>query len=287
MGGGWSTYWSQVAPAVAGATRVCTYDRGGLGWSDPGPTPRTGQRLADELHVLLERSGERGPFVLVGHSLSGFVVRLYQNRYPADVVGLVLVDVAHEDAMKEPAFRAYDAQLKRQLRSTRVMVPLGGVRLSLAIGAPESTRRMLDLLRGLPPKEREFVIAEWSSPRYWARQGDEVEAREQTIEEVRRTAAPEGLPLVVVTCTGPEFMPGVPPIAGFGETWLRMQHSLLALSPRSRQILADGSSHFVQFEQPQVVVQAVLQAIEAERAKAPGGRLPPVDPRTRVGLETG
>jgi pimeloyl-ACP methyl ester carboxylesterase len=244
------------------------YDRGGYGWSDPGPTPRTGQRLAEELHALLERSGERGPFVLVGHSLSGFVVRLYQSRYPADVVGMVLVDVAHEDAMKEPAFRAYDAQMKSK-RGTPATVRLGMVRLSLALGAPESTRKMLHLLRGLPPAERDFVIAEWSSPRYWARQADEIEARDQTIEEVRRTGSLGGLPLVVLTCTGSEFMPGVPPIEGFSEMWLRMQRTLLALSSHSSQILAEGASHFVQFEQPEVVVRAVLQVVDAVRAAGP------------------
>ncbi|HPV82106.1 MAG TPA: alpha/beta hydrolase, partial [Nitrospira sp.] len=98
---GWSLSWSNVQPQLARTTRVCAYDRAGLGWSERGPLPRSGQRMAQELHRLLERAGIRGPYVLVGHSLGGLLTRLYQHDYPQDVVGMVLVDAGHESEMRQ------------------------------------------------------------------------------------------------------------------------------------------------------------------------------------------
>src|SRR4051812_26628883 len=88
-----SVSWSSwVQPRVATTTRVCTYDRAGMGYSDPGPLPRTAERFAQELHTLLLRADEPGPYVLVGHSLGGLTVRIFAHEYPADVLGVVLVD---------------------------------------------------------------------------------------------------------------------------------------------------------------------------------------------------
>ena len=89
--------WSQVQQRVARHTRVCTYDRAGYGESAPGPFPRTFDQLNFELKLLLEKAGERGPFVLAGHSYGGPVVRHFAELYPDLVAGLVLIDASHED----------------------------------------------------------------------------------------------------------------------------------------------------------------------------------------------
>jgi pimeloyl-ACP methyl ester carboxylesterase len=81
-----------VQPGVARTTRVCTYDRAGMGYSDSGPLPRTAKQFARELHTLLLRADVPGPYVLVGHSLGGLPVRVFTNDYPTDVVGVVLID---------------------------------------------------------------------------------------------------------------------------------------------------------------------------------------------------
>jgi len=89
--------WSLVQPELAEVTRVCTYDRAGLGKSEPGPEPRDSYQIIKDLHTLLTNAGIEGPYVLVGHSLGGIYMRLFADYYPEVVVGLVLVDSAHVD----------------------------------------------------------------------------------------------------------------------------------------------------------------------------------------------
>jgi pimeloyl-ACP methyl ester carboxylesterase len=93
------TTWKAVQPAVAETTRVCSYDRAGLGTSDRDPRTafRTSRAVVDDLSKLLRAAGVSGPYVLVGHSLGGAHIRLYATRFPRDVVGMVLVDASHED----------------------------------------------------------------------------------------------------------------------------------------------------------------------------------------------
>ncbi|UCF66544.1 MAG: alpha/beta fold hydrolase [Acidobacteriota bacterium] len=84
--------WSRVWPEVARFTRVCVYDRAGLGRSDPGPRPRSSERIVEELRLLLARKQVQPPYVLVGHSFGGLIVRLFAGQHPAEVAGLVLID---------------------------------------------------------------------------------------------------------------------------------------------------------------------------------------------------
>ena len=95
--GGPSVDWLMVQPEVAKFARVCSYDRAGYGWSDSGPKPRTSLQIAYELKRLLQAAGQQGPYVLVGHSMGGYDIRVYTGQYPTDVVGMVLVDASHED----------------------------------------------------------------------------------------------------------------------------------------------------------------------------------------------
>jgi pimeloyl-ACP methyl ester carboxylesterase len=95
--GDFSFDWSLVQPGVARFTRVCSYDRAGSAWSDLGPTPRTMKQEAYELHLLLQKAGLRGPFILVGHSQGGLIARVYADQYPEEVAGMVLADSTHED----------------------------------------------------------------------------------------------------------------------------------------------------------------------------------------------
>jgi pimeloyl-ACP methyl ester carboxylesterase len=99
--GGSFVDWSYVQPDIARFTTVCSYDRAGMGYSDPGPFPRTSEQIADELAVLLDRAHIPGPVVLAGASLGGFNVRVLASTRPERVAGLVLVDASHETQSAE------------------------------------------------------------------------------------------------------------------------------------------------------------------------------------------
>ena len=116
--GGYSLDWAQVQPEVAKFAHVCSYDRAGLGWSDESPNPRTSKYIAQELHDLLANAAEVGPFILVGHSFGGINVRVFANKYPEEVAGVVLVDASHEDQkskLPEPPAQSFISRLPRSL----------------------------------------------------------------------------------------------------------------------------------------------------------------------------
>jgi pimeloyl-ACP methyl ester carboxylesterase len=96
-GGDYSNRWSRVQELLSPRVRTCAYDRAGSGWSEPGPAPRTMKQEVFELHALLDNAKVSPPYVLVGHSIGGLLVRLYVERYGSDVVALVLVDPTHEN----------------------------------------------------------------------------------------------------------------------------------------------------------------------------------------------
>ncbi|MGH9710601.1 MAG: alpha/beta fold hydrolase, partial [Candidatus Acidiferrales bacterium] len=112
--------WKFVQPEVAKFTRVCSYDRGVYGWSSAGPMPRTSSEIVKELHALLAAAGEKGPYILVGHSFGGYNIRVFNGAYPAEIAGMVLIDASHEDqnSRRSPALAAFfqkeEASAKRQ-----------------------------------------------------------------------------------------------------------------------------------------------------------------------------
>ena len=114
-----ASVWDRVQPEVAKFTRVCSYDRAGLGSSDPVPAPRTIVALTEDLHSLLVNAKVSGPYVLVGHSLGGILVRLYASYYPREVAGMVLVDSAHEDEPDRGMALIPPDMLKEMLKQAR------------------------------------------------------------------------------------------------------------------------------------------------------------------------
>ncbi len=100
---GWgddSSTWSLVQPEISKYTRICAYDRVGLGKSDPGPEPETYFQAVTELHTLLREAEIESPYILVGHSLGGMYMLQYTHRYSGEVSGLILVDSSHPDSFE-------------------------------------------------------------------------------------------------------------------------------------------------------------------------------------------
>jgi pimeloyl-ACP methyl ester carboxylesterase len=128
--GGDTTSWAWVAPDVAHDTRVCVYDRAGVGWSEPADGPQDGVAVATDLHTLLDRAHEPGPYVLVGHSLGGAFVLNFAARYPNDVAGVVLLDSMHpEQYTQVPGYSTFYQGYRRVSTLFPSLARLGVVRL--------------------------------------------------------------------------------------------------------------------------------------------------------------
>ena len=117
---GMSVAWAWIQPEVARVTRVCSYDRAGLGWSEASGRPFEPGRVAEELHALLANARETGPYVVAGHSLGAAFARLYAARYPQEAAALVEIDPAAPSGAPDPQFFAISPWLARtgMLRAT-------------------------------------------------------------------------------------------------------------------------------------------------------------------------
>jgi pimeloyl-ACP methyl ester carboxylesterase len=231
--------WGFVQPAVAQFTRVCSYDRAGLGYSEPGPSPRTAGRMADELAALLDRSGIGGPLVLVGASSGGFTVRIFASRHPARVSGLVLVDASHEDQIHEVPSIAPFVPVLASLGAFRLL----GVSFS---GSPDS----------LAPAVRAYERATRFRASGYRTAANEIMNMQTSANEVRASRRTLTTPVVVVTGA-----------RGADATWLDLQRDQIGLSQRGCQIVAEQSGHVVTTDQPQLVVEAIRGLVDVARGR--------------------
>jgi pimeloyl-ACP methyl ester carboxylesterase len=159
--GGWSSYWALIQPALGGGVRVCSYDRAGLGWSDPGPQPRDARPIAVELHALLVGADVRGPYVLAAHSNGGPYARMFGSLYPEDVAGMLLADFTPTDLFDRlPATRASFDTFEQQARTFQWLAPVGVARL-LMPGATAAE------LARVPSPAHEEILALYSTSRQW------------------------------------------------------------------------------------------------------------------------
>jgi pimeloyl-ACP methyl ester carboxylesterase len=216
--------WAFVQPVVAHTTRVCAYDRAGAGRSDPGPRPRTSQMLVQELHRLLERAQVAPPYVLVGYSFGGLIVRLYTAQYPDEVVGLVLVDATHED------------QQARFLAVLPAESPVEDASLKAF---------------------RMILIEEWED----ATANSEGVTFAATAARVRASGTLGGRPLEVLTASQHGFPHAV--AAPAEAAWQAMQLALTQLSSRGVQVVLDGVGHCLPCEQPGTVIGAIRRVVKA------------------------
>ncbi len=248
--GGSSLDWSLVQPELGRTTRVCAYDRAGMGWSERSSQPRTPRQLAHELHTLLTNAGIAGPYVLVGHSLAGKNVRLFALQHPDQVAGMVLVDARSEyvDAHTSPTeVQAFQQAIAAQASQYRVARSLGLIRLIGASlwGGPAMPREMRTEGMLLATSQRGVAATT-------------AEGLERAADDVRLQAAPSlgDRPLIVLAAG--QNMAQTP-------YWAEAQRRQAALSTHGRLIVAEGSGHYIQWEQPRLVIDAVRQVIAQAR----------------------
>ncbi len=249
-GGGNSLAWFLIQPELAKATRVCSYDRAGQGWSDPGPEPRDGNQIAKELHTLLHNAGISGPYVLVGHSYGGLFVRAYAACYPDDVAGLVLLDSAHPDQWtRTPAGQEQYANDSRIYSIARVLARLGVLRiLPNPLTIPPA---------GLAPQQAAEWQAIYGATQFWDTTEAESRALSATMAQVRSAAAlSPGVPVLVVSA-GEHIHADA--------NWAMFQHELAAITPSSRQIVIAGATHESLWAEPQGAQASVAAILSMAR----------------------
>ena len=235
--GGSTPGWGFVQPEVARFTRVCSYDRAGMGYSDPGPSPRTARRIASELAELLTRSGIAGPVVLVGASIAGFDVRVFVSDHPERAAGLVLVDASHEDDVHE---------VPRMARFVPLLSTIGVLRLF----GPSFGQN----IESLAPSVRQFAQATRFRAAGYQAAADEIIHIRESAEEVRSSRRKLTIPVLVVTGG-----------RGADENWRQLQRDLASLSERGCLIVAEQSGHVVPIDQPDVIVDAIRIVVETAR----------------------
>jgi pimeloyl-ACP methyl ester carboxylesterase len=238
--GGSSADWGFVQPDVARFTRVCSYDRAGMGYSDPGPSPRTARRIASELAELLARGGISGPVVLVAASIAGFAVRVFASDHPERAAGLVLVDASHEDQVHEVPGMA---------RFVPVLSTIGVLRL---LGVSFGQR-----IDSQAPPVRQFARATRFRAAGYQAAADEIIHVRESASEVRSSRRKLTIPVLVVTGG-----------RGADDNWRRLQRDQASLSERSCVIVAERSGHVVPIDQPMVVVDAIRTVVETTRGQA-------------------
>ena len=243
--------WRKVQPEIAKFTTVCSYDRRGLGYSDPSDEPRTSKVIAGELHALLQSAGVAPPYVLVGHSMAGYDVRLYASTYPNEVAGLIFVDASHPDQENRfpPELRALEGSSHREEQFIAFTMQFGFPRL-LGLCDDDPVERAAECNRN-SAKEK---LAEGISFPVSAAQAAET--------------GPFGdMPLLVLSHDPDKLYSELPPdvAKSTNQAWEKMQEELAHLSTRGTQVISKNSSHYIQFDNPALVVSSVHSIVEQDR----------------------
>jgi pimeloyl-ACP methyl ester carboxylesterase len=282
--GGWSLDWSLVQPEIARFTRVCAYDRAGLGWSDPGPAPRDAQQAVRELHDLLAESPP-GPLLLVGHSNGGLRVLLYAGAYPEEVAGLVLVDptpLATDEEGLNLLTPGEQEELQTLVPATAGGAGGGGLDLFQWMHRlrPFGVPRLLaasfleqSVYGRLHAGTRPAYLATVNNGSFYATFVAETEQRQRSIEQVRRMGGVGDVPLAVLASSTFRTFHSDPPPPGLPERFTELNQKMLwelavatsRMSPQGTVERVPQSGHYVMIDRPDAVAQAVQRMVEARR----------------------
>jgi pimeloyl-ACP methyl ester carboxylesterase len=263
-----SLNWRRIQDAVSGMAHTVSYDRAGLGWSGPCRTSRTPTNVASELRNLLRAAGIQPPYVLVGHSFGGLVMRRYALCYPEDVAGVVLVDPMRIEEWP-PLDAAKQAALDRGKRMTRYAVPiarLGLARLavtSLLCGSGRVSRWLTHLggdngrlvmgrlsgeISKFPKEILPVMAAHWSRPTFYHGVYWHMVAVPDTVREIQTAGPICDVPVTLLTP---------------GRATALTDRQLQQIGNHVRQFIAPASAHWIHLDEPELVIDAIRSMVQA------------------------
>ena len=265
--------WCRIQETVSQFTHTASYDRGGLGWSSPASSARTPGNIAIELHAMLEAAGIKPPYVLVGHSFGGLVMRRFTLLYPEDVAGVVLVDPMRCEEWP-PLDPTKQSTLDRGKRLTGYAIPIarcGLARLAvtsllcrsgrlsglLAGAAGDDGKHILGRIKDevgkMPQEVWPMVAAHWSRPSYYAGMCSHVAAVPDTVREMQDADPIVGIPVTLLT---PE---NASPLG---------ERDLSQIGDNVQQVIAPASAHWIHLDQPDLVIGSIREMVMAATPEA-------------------
>jgi pimeloyl-ACP methyl ester carboxylesterase len=254
--------WRHIQEEVSGFARTISYDRAGLGWSDAPRTERTPVNVAAELQQMLERAGVRPPFILVGHSFGGLVMRRFALLYPGEVAGILLVDPmrCEEWPPLNPARQGNIDFGNRLIRYALPITQFGAARLAvtllfcragklsgrLAQVAVPDGRNTLNRLTAqaskMPRSAWPIMAAHWSRPSYYAGLLAHLQSIPQTVREMHIAEPIRSIPVTVIT-----------PHAAVPLNENQLEH----IGSNVRQLIAEQSEHWIHLDEPALVIECI------------------------------
>jgi pimeloyl-ACP methyl ester carboxylesterase len=247
--------WRKVQPEIAKFARVCSYDRAGLGFSDSSSRPRTSSVIAEELHALLQAAAIAPPYILVGHSMGGYDVRLYASLYRSEVAGMVLVDASHPDQENRfpPELKNMEGSWQREAMFVEYTMPFG-----------------LPRLMGLCDPDPRVRAAECNF--HSARESlAEMKLFSESAKQAGATGSLGDMPLAVLSHDPDKPSSELPADLAkqTNDAWEKMQEELAHLSTRGTQTVAKNSAHYIQLDRPELVIEAIRSVADQSRNSPP------------------
>lgn len=265
--------WRHLQQTVSQFAATASYDRSGLGWSSPCRTPRTPRNIAEELHELLQSAGIKPPYVLVGHSFGGLVVRRFALLYPQEVISMVLVDPMRCEEWP-PLDPDKQHMLDRGARLSNFAIPIarvGLVRLAmtslfcrsgqvaerLADAAGDGGKHVLGRIKSevgkMPMEVWPIVASHWSRPGYYAGLRSHIAAIPDAVREMHNAEPIRGIPVLLLTPASSS------PLS---------EDCLSRIGDNVRQLIAHESAHWIHLDEPKLVIDSIREIVESASHEA-------------------
>lgn len=249
---------------IAQLTRVCIYDRAGYGWSDSSPKQRCSEEIVQELNTLLTKAEIEPPYILVGNSFGSYNMRLYAHFFPEQVVGLVLTDGLHEQAMLKMSFllKALKLLFISGFIISAVASFLGIIRILGNLGIFEVIKKEL---KQFSQETLQLVKRSFYYPKHWLTMTREMWNLDKSASQVSRVKSLDNLPIVNIkanTFLRRTFMNFYMPLKAADRLRDKMHGEFLRLSTNVTQVNTNNSSHFVWVDEPQAIVTAIQKLLQ-------------------------